>query len=163
MLSPNLFTVKFYLDDGALVLKHLASSCPILSEILSYAASHMGLLPKWSKTQVMPTYDACLDLFRTELARHAPELTEAIFTNAPLFLGVYLGPRGRDLSFNRMIPKLRKATAFVCTRGLGLFPGIVLYNMLTHAQYHYRVQFYQPNKKLLKVDADSLQKLTCGP
>ena len=56
-LHPNVPRVKFYLDDGAMVLTNAAVSCPELVKLLDLIKCTMNLNPKLAKTQVTPLWD----------------------------------------------------------------------------------------------------------
>ena len=106
----------------------------------------MSLIPKLSKTQILPLWDCNMDAARAVFKTKCPFFIDAQFTANPLFLGIFLGINGNILTWERMKPKFISAVNDIAAMGLGFYASIALYNAIAHSQLHYRAQMQPPCK-----------------
>ena len=162
-ISPHHGIIRAFCDDLAITTGNLILTTRHIYAIFSIIASACNLHLNPTKTQVL-----CLTPHgRQRLTRHInkyiPQLSNIHFTNALLYLGMYIGPGASTIQYHSALQKFHKAVSHIRSLGLGLLPSIPLYNQQAFPTLAWKAAFVQPSHDTLQQERKSLQLLTNGP
>ena len=113
-------TVSGYADDTALVLQSLPRDLPRVQRILQQFETVSGLKIHPQKTVIIPLGDRSPDDVRNFIQKSVPRWSEVQIKEWAIYLGVAIGPRKADHSWDGCLEKAQKEVLIWPWARLGL-------------------------------------------
>ena len=162
-ISPHNGIIRGYCDDLAITTGNLILTTRHVYAIFSIIAAACNLHLNPTKTQVLCLTPEGQRRLKRHINKHIPQLTNIQFTNALLYLGMYIGPGASMVQYSAALKKFHKSVSRIRSLGLGLLPSIPLYNQQAFPTLAWKCAFVQPCPNTLHQERKSLQLLTNGP
>eukprot|EP00969_Alexandrium_andersonii_P069255 3055243-Alexandrium_andersonii.AAC.1 len=116
-----------------------------------------------AKTQVWVIIAAGKEAVMSAIRTTSPDLPLAAFVNMVKYLGIYIGPGGREASWTSCLTGYSEAARFCRSMGMGFNSAITLYNIIALSKLMYVGSFYSPDSRAIEAERDTVQRVTGIP
>lgn len=162
-ISPHNGIVCGYCDDLCVATQNLIDTLRHTTGIFTIIQHACNLLLNPHKTQILCLTQQGKQRLLHHIHKHLPQLRDATFTDAIIYLGMLIGPGAHTKQFLKPLSKFHTSVSHVRSLGLGLTPSISLYNQISFPILAWKASFVQPDHDTLLQEAKSLQLLTNSP
>ena len=151
--------LRAYADDIALTIADIWQTLQGLSVAFNTVANGARLELNHKKCVLLPGWKYSLRALRTLLREDVPHWANFDIRDAAIYLGIGVGPKGLELSWQSPLAKFIQRANYVRGLGLGLAAQAMLYNVLAISVLQYVAQIRPLPRIALQIENELLPKL----
>ena len=152
-----------FADDIAIVTSQVWLVLPGLRRLFKMLAKISCLNLKMKKCVLVPLWEYQLRNVQALLTEIVPSWANMQIASYAKYLGFFIGPGARDLSWNAPAQKYEERCREVRARGLGLVASAHFYNQLCITVLSFIGQLSYAPRRVLSLESKMVQTLAAGP